>query len=439
MLDWVITSLIYDTVILLIYSNVRKKQMTLLEIVLTILVIFIADHGWFYFIVIKFLFLILLSYFGDENRELSIVVHIFYGIFPFVLESALKRLVVFFIMSIFSVNYMVMSNSLPLFFIVELLVLMIYFLLVNLSKVNFQDFIKMTEVTKLRRVLIFTNVTMIFYNIVIEFLTGAEFEGQVPTLLYRQWLTVIYFFFFIFMLFYLNRSYQTWLEHEIVLGKEKQLQALSDYSKQMESLYQEVRGFRHDYINILTSLKEGIDRDDMAMVKKTYETVLEESGYFFNDSKFEISHLSNIENDAIKSILSTKMLEAHSLGIDISVEVQNLIGAPDISLLDYVRLLSILCDNAIEAAIKAEHPQIKIAYFDQDDSYTFVIENTTKDERIPVDLIFKKNYSSKGIGRGVGLTTVNHMVTTYSNLTIQTSSKNHLFRQTVHIKKGPRR
>lgn len=281
MLDWVITSLIYDTVILLIYSNVRKKQMTLLEIVLTILVIFIADHGWFYFIVIKFLFLILLSYFGDENRELSIVVHIFYGIFPFVLESALKRLVVFFIMSIFSVNYMVMSNSLPLFFIVELLVLMIYFLLVNLSKVNFQDFIKMTEVTKLRRVLIFTNVTMIFYNIVIEFLTGAEFEGQVPTLLYRQWLTVIYFFFFIFMLFYLNRSYQTWLEHEIVLGKEKQLQALSDYSKQMESLYQEVRGFRHDYINILTSLKEGIDRDDMAMVRKTYETVLEESWLFF--------------------------------------------------------------------------------------------------------------------------------------------------------------
>ena len=56
MLDWVITSLIYDTVILLIYSNVRKKQMTLLEIVLTILVIFIADHGWFYFIVIKFYF-----------------------------------------------------------------------------------------------------------------------------------------------------------------------------------------------------------------------------------------------------------------------------------------------------------------------------------------------------------------------------------------------
>ena len=60
-------------------------------------------------------FILILSYFGDENRELSIVVHIFYGIFPFVLESALKRLVVFFIMPIFSVNYMVMSNSLPLF------------------------------------------------------------------------------------------------------------------------------------------------------------------------------------------------------------------------------------------------------------------------------------------------------------------------------------
>lgn len=435
MLDWVITSLIVDTVILVIFAHVKGTPLTKKGILLAVTIFTITDRSWFYFIFCNFLVLICISYFEDVKRKIPLIVHIFYGIFPFVIESILKRTISFFILPIFHFNYVDISNNTLLFLSIELLILAIYFLLIKMSKVNFQNFVNMTEITKLRKILIFTNITMIFYYIVMEFLTGAEFQGNVSTLLYRQWMAGLYLFFFILMLFYLNRSYQTWLEHEIVLGKEKQLQALSDYSKQMESLYQEVRGFRHDYINILTSLKEGIDRDDMAMVRKTYETVLEESGYFFNDSKFEISHLSNIENDAIKSILSTKMLEAHSLGIDISVEVRNLIGAPDISLLDYVRLLSILCDNAIEAAIKAEHPQIKIAYFDQDDSCTFVIENTTKDERIPVDLIFKKNYSSKGIGRGVGLTTVNHMVTTYSNLIIQTSSKNHLFRQTVHIKK----
>lgn len=44
--------------------------------------------------------------------------------------------------------------------------------------------------------------------------------------------------------------------------------ALENYSKHVESLYQEVRSFRHDYANVLMSLKAGIDQGDLDNIKK---------------------------------------------------------------------------------------------------------------------------------------------------------------------------
>ncbi|MEX2804528.1 GHKL domain-containing protein [Streptococcus sp. H31] len=76
-----------------------------------------------------------------------------------------------------------------------------------------------------------------------------------------------------------------------------------------------------------------------------------------------------------------------------------------------------------------------IACFYQEDEYILIVENTTKEERVPVELIYHKDYSSRGLGRGVGLKTINKMLKRYSNLSIQTSSKNYHFRQTIVIKK----
>ena len=49
---------------------------------------------------------------------------------------------------------------------------------------------------------------------------------------------------------------------------------------------------------------------------------------------FDIAKLSNIKNDAIKSILSAKLLEAQNRGISISVEVEEPISNFRIELLD---------------------------------------------------------------------------------------------------------
>lgn len=116
-------------------------------------------------------------------------------------------------------------------------------MMVQLFKINFQTFIALSEIKNLRKKLIFTDLTMMFYYVMIEFLTGMEVYGGVPNLVYRQWLVVLYFTFFTLMLFYMNRSYQNWLEKEVSLAREQELHSLSVYSKQIEGLYEELRAF----------------------------------------------------------------------------------------------------------------------------------------------------------------------------------------------------
>ena len=429
-----LSELAYYPVIMLIYSNVRGAKLKLWEIVTIAVTFFVIDFTWFYTIIGRILILMLLSYLRDKTLPFSL--YVFYGSFTWVIESIIIRMISFFILPIFHLNYIDLSKSDRLFVIVEILVVIIYFLMVKLSKIDFQTFIMLSEVKKLRKILIFTNITMVFYYIGIEFLTGVEFQGGVPTLLYRQWLVILYFIFFVLMLFYMNRSYQNWLEKEVSLAREQELHSLSVYSKQIEGLYEELRAFRHDYANILASLKEGIDQNDMKMVRKIYDSVLEDSADFIQNSRFNIGRLANINDDAIKSLLSAKFLEAEANHIEVDLEVKDKIGAPDIPLLDYIRLLAILCDNAIEAAIESEKPAITIACFYQYDEHVLIVDNTTKEKIVPVKLIYQKNYSSKGDGRGIGLTTIHQMMRKYPNLSVQTNSENYHFCQTIRIKKA---
>ncbi|MCP6025907.1 GHKL domain-containing protein, partial [Klebsiella pneumoniae] len=74
-----------------------------------------------------------------------------------------------------------------------------------------------------------------------------------------------------------------------------------------------------------------------------------------------------------------------------------------ISELDLLLLVSIFCDNAIEAALETTQPAVAIAYFLSDDQQIFTVTNTTKDERVMISRIFEEGYSSKGSDRGIGL------------------------------------
>lgn len=89
---------------------------------------------------------------------------------------------------------------------------------------------------------------------------------------------------------------------------------LNVYTKQIETLYKEVRGFRHDYSNILRTLTLGITENNMATVEEVFNRVLKDSNNSFQESRFELGRLVNIGDNAFKSLLASKFMQDREKG-----------------------------------------------------------------------------------------------------------------------------
>ena len=147
----------------------------------------------------RILILFLLSYLNRKDLPLSL--HMFNGSFPWVIDSIIIRTISLFVLPIFGLDYIGLSKNDILFIVVQLSVLLVYFLSIKISKIDFKTFIDISETKLLRKKLVFTDITMIFYYVVIEYLTAVDFEEKVPTLIYRQWLVFLYLYFSLVCLF----------------------------------------------------------------------------------------------------------------------------------------------------------------------------------------------------------------------------------------------
>lgn len=94
----------------------------------------------------------------------------------------------------------------------------------------------------------------------------------------RDWhvyLVVTYALLFLATLVYINATFSERLKEEVLLQKDRQISDLANYSQQIEKLYTDLRRFRHDYLNILSSIKYGIDSKDIAIISDIYDNILE--------------------------------------------------------------------------------------------------------------------------------------------------------------------
>ncbi|HFU3712414.1 TPA: sensor histidine kinase, partial [Streptococcus suis] len=266
----------------------------------------------------------------------------------------------------------------------------------------------------------------LFLEILIE---GRVLNVSLDTYFIRTNILLLYFILFTVSMLYLNYQKKEKQEKEIQELKDKQLTDLGRYSRHVESLYKEIRSFRHDYTNILVSLNEAIKEGDIVAIRTIYSEVIADSDRKFYDGKYDIARLSNIQNPAVKSLLSSKMLEAQKKGIAISVEVDAEIEPPALELIEFITILSILLDNAIDAAEQCTNGNIVFAYFQEYDRKIVVVENTTVKDKISTSHIFEYGHSTKGDNRGIGLANVKAILDNYPKFSISTKSSNHRFVQ----------
>ena len=358
----------------------------------------------------------------------------FYGLFPMMLVNLFFRVVSYFVLPFLGQGHVYDDRS----FI--WLCIKIFICFISLAFLKWLDY----DFTSLRREILdkgfqksLTKINWIMgaYYLVMQSLSYFEYEQGIQSTTVRHLILVFYLLFFMGVIKKLDTYLKDKLRERLDQEQALRYRDMERYSRHIEELYKEVRSFRHDYTNLLTSLRLGIEEEDMEQIKEVYDSVLKDSSEKLQDNKYDLGRLVNIRDKALKSLLAGKFIKARDKKIIFNVEVPEEIQVEGMRLLDFLTIVSILCDNAIEASVEASQPHVSIAFLKNGAQETFIIENSIKEEGIDISEIFSFGASSKGEERGVGLYTVMKIVESHPNTSLNTTCQNQVFRQvlTVHL------
>lgn len=215
-------------------------------------------------------------------------------------------------------------------------------------------------------------------------------------------------------------------------NKQIQFDSLQKYTSNLEELYTDMRTFRHDYINILSSMIGYIENKDIVGLESHFNEKILPLGKGMESNNFKIGLLKNIKIPEIKGIFSSKLIRAQELGIDISIDILEPIVKINIDIIDLSRIIGILLDNAIEAASECDKPSIKVAFINKNNSVLIIIINNFVGD-IPIYKIYNRGFSTKGENRGVGLCNLKDITGKYINISRDTIIENGEFKQFLEI------
>ena len=214
----------------------------------------------------------------------------------------------------------------------------------------------------------------------------------------------------------------------------KEIESYYKYTLQIENINHEMRKFRHDYVNILTTLSEFIRDDDMPGLREYFNKEIMPIQDSLQTKSIKINGIDNLKVREIKGLVTTKILQAQEKNIRISIEVPEHIDHIDMNTISLSRIIGIIIDNAIEASEKVEDdPNIIIAFIKAEASIYFVVMNKCAPDTPQVHHLFKEGYSTKGENRGLGLATLKEITDTTSNVLLDTVIDNGYFVQKVEI------
>ncbi|MGT2742694.1 sensor histidine kinase [Streptococcus plurextorum] len=428
-LDMLIRLMIFEQISGLELS-VKKKF--IISFILTI-ILYILFGGRFYYLLEPLALIMVIPFFKTKWNMMQ---RIFYGLLPMIIGDMFQRIIGLYIRFLLDISISDFNNSILFSLILTLLLIPFYTYFFKGLRIESKYLQVDTEDRELSPIFWGLNILFITYFVLIRgnlILEIAIESGLIninwDTYFIRTNILLIYFVLFTIGLLYLNYIEKDKKDRELQDLKDRQVADLSQYSNHVESLYREIRSFRHDYTNILVSLSEAIENEDISLIRSIYNSVIADSDKKFYKGKYDIARLSNLQNPAMKSLLSAKMIEAQQKGIDISVEIDDVIDTPDMELIDFITMISILMDNAIEAAERCQDASIIFAYFQDQQRKILLIENTTLEEKVNIDVIYQYGYSSKGDNRGIGLANVKNIVNKYPKISLSTNSHQYRFSQ----------
>lgn len=207
--------------------------------------------------------------------------------------------------------------------------------------------------------------------------------------------------------------------------------ALLTYLEKYEKEITEKRKIIHDYKNQLIIINGYADEKNKKL-KDYISSIIEEQKNIPSDSL--VKNVDNLPR-GLKGIIYYKISQLDK-SINVDITIRNKLKAfesisPKINK-DTLKIIGVLLDNAIEAASKSKEKNINMEFKIENKEFILKIENSIY-ENVDNTKIMEPGFSTKGKGRGYGLSLVHDIVVKDKDIKLDINIKDNYFESTLSV------
>ena len=316
-------------------------------------------------------------------------------------------------------------NSIPLYrlsyMFSMLFILYLIILILNNPKLRLEF---LENIDKKSKNIIIINLILGIITIIVQSITLFYYVDNLPVIItFLSSLSLLAYF--AISIYSLTRIFK-------LISTTQKLESAEEYNNTLRILHDNVRGFKHDFDNIVTTIGGYVKTEDMEGLRNYY-LQLEDDCQRVNN--LYILNPEVVNNDGIYNLLTKKYYEAESKDIKVNITFLLDLSTLNMKIYEFARILGILLDNAIEASSECEEKIINIVFRNDPNNFRqlILIENTFKDKNVDTDKIFEKGISGKENHTGLGLWEVRKLIKKNSNINLYTSKSDKYFSQQLEI------
>lgn len=198
----------------------------------------------------------------------------------------------------------------------------------------------------------------------------------------------------------------------------KEYDQLLEYVTTYEKLVEEKSKAQHEHKNQLILIRGMLPKNNVKISKYISE-LLEETEIEYNYSW--MNKLKNLPKGGLKGLIYYKIQIMEQKGIKVFVETKEnvqkkkIFGKNNENLQDVSKVLGVYIDNAIEAASQVKDKFIVIEVYYEKKEVIFKISNTYE-KGFDLTMIDEEGYSTKGKGKGYGLSLAKDILAKNKNI-----------------------